>query len=180
MSGMIIAGQGEGLYGGYYTGAAAAAYHRGKLTVGTDGSVTMPDGTSYDKNSPKTKALKRTGQVECATCASRKYQDGSDETDVSFKAPGHIAPEASGAVVAAHERQHVANAYESAGREGGKVLQASVTLKMGVCPECGRSYVAGGVTNTMIKYNEENPYSRNAKSYDRAAGLVGSVIDYAV
>ena len=47
------------------------------------------------------------------------------------------------------------------------------------CPECGRSYVSGGVTNTTIKYNESSPYGRNAKSMD-AAGMLGNTIDYTV
>ena len=31
---------------------------------------------------------------ECETCENRTYVDGSNENDVSFKSPGHIAPEA--------------------------------------------------------------------------------------
>ena len=124
------------------------------------------------------RAAKRSGQIECETCANRKYQDGSDETDVSFKSPGHISPQASAAAVSAPERQHVANAYEQQAK-GGQVIQASVTRHTSVCPECGRSYVSGGETNTMIKYNKDN-YSQNAKSMDRANGAVGGNVDYAV
>ena len=40
---------------------------------------------------------------ECQTCKNRKYVDGSNEGNVSFKTPGHISPESSGAVVMAHE-----------------------------------------------------------------------------
>lgn len=148
-------------------------------SYGSMGTVTY-NGKTYDENSAQVKAMKRNGQMECSSCASRKYQDGSNETDVSFKSPGHIAPAASGATVSAHERQHVANAYQSAAKNNGKVLQATVALKTAKCSECGRSYVSGGTTSTMIKYQEENPYSRNAKMYDQAAGLVGSTIDYAV
>ncbi len=157
MSGMRISGS----YGGY-------------------GTITMPNGRVYDENSAQIKAMKRSGQIECSTCASRKYQDGSDEANVSFKSPGHISPSASMATVSAHEREHVANAYKSAAKDNGRVLQASVSYSRSICPECGRSYVSGGVTNTMVRYNEDNPYSRNAKEYDRAAGLVGSNIDYYV
>ncbi|MBO5228886.1 MAG: hypothetical protein J6B39_07840 [Lachnospiraceae bacterium] len=126
------------------------------------------------------RAMKRSGQIQCEECASRKYKDGSNEMDVSFKAPGHISPQASAGAVAAHEQQHVANAYQKAAKNGGEVLHASVTLKRAICSECGRSYVSGGTTSTMIKYTEENPYSRNAKSFDQAAGILGQFVDYAV
>lgn len=132
------------------------------------------------ENSLQEKAMKRSGAIECETCASRKYQDGSNESDVSFKAPGHISPAASAGTVMAHEQQHVANAYQKAAKGNGEVLQASVTLQRATCSECGRSYVSGGLTRTMIKYTEENPYSRNAKSYDQATGLLGQAVDYAV
>lgn len=105
---------------------------------------------------------------ECETCKNRKYQDGSDEM-VSFKSAAHISPGASGAVVRAHEQEHVSNAYKKAAQNNGKVIAANVTLKTEVCPECGRSYVAGGTTSTQIKYyNEENPYQKALKTQDQA------------
>ena len=124
------------------------------------------------------RAMKRAGKVECETCSNRRYQDGSDEM-VSFKAPGHISPESSAAVVIANEQEHVANAYSKAANKDGKVLQASVALKTATCPECGRSYVAGGTTTTQIKYNEENPYGKNQKVADQAY-LIGMNFDVAV
>ncbi|MGN0375071.1 MAG: hypothetical protein ACI4EN_06175 [Butyrivibrio sp.] len=123
------------------------------------------------------RAMKRSGSMRCETCASRSYVDGSDEMDVSFKSPGHISPQASAGTVMAHERQHVSNAYESASKKDGRVVQASVTLDYARCPECGRSYVAGGETVTAIKYTESNPYGANAKAYDAANGAIGSNIN---
>ena len=39
---------------------------------------------------------------------------------------------------------------------------------MGICPECGRSFVSGGETNTKIEYpNDKNPYMKNQKERDR-------------
>jgi hypothetical protein len=79
-----------------------------------------------------------------------------------------------------HEQEHVANAYSSASENNGKVISASVQIRMGVCPECGRSYVEGGTTTTQIKYyNEDNPYQKDLKStdYDKYAGMNA---DYAV
>lgn len=114
---------------------------------------------------------------ECQTCKERKYQDGSDE-NVSFKSASHISPEAAGVRVAAHEAEHVSNAYSKAAQDDGEVVSASVSIHTGVCPECGRVYVSGGETRTMIKYpNEANPYQQERKSQD-AAEIKGANVDY--
>lgn len=100
---------------------------------------------------------------ECQTCKSRKYQDGSDE-NVSFKSATHLSPTAAQSAVRAHEGEHVTNAFDKAGQKNGRVINASVKIYTSVCPECGRTYVSGGVTNTTIKYsNEENPYMQDFK-----------------
>ncbi len=111
---------------------------------------------------------KQSSPAECETCKNRKYQDGSDEM-VSFKSAQHISPEAASARVRMHEQEHVSNAYKKAAQEDAQVLQASVRIKTGICPECGRSYVEGGETTTQIKYkNEENPYQKDLKSQDES------------
>lgn len=111
---------------------------------------------------------KKTSPAECQTCKNRKYQDGSNESNVSFQTAQHVSPEAAGAAVRAHEGQHVSNAYKKAAMDGGKVMQASVAIHTAVCPECGRVYVSGGTTTTKIKYsNEENPYIKNMKNQDK-------------
>lgn len=121
---------------------------------------------------------RRSSPEECETCKNRKYQDGSDE-NVSFKSPSHISPESAGSRVRAHEGEHVANAYKEAAQKNGKVVRASVSIHTAICPECGRTYVSGGTTNTMIKYkNEENPYVKEQKARD-AANFRGANIDYA-
>ena len=126
------------------------------------------------------KGIGRTSSPEeCETCNNRKYQDGSNE-NVSFKSASHISPEAAGSAVRAHEGEHVSNAYTKAAQNNGKVVNASVSIHTSVCPECGRTYVSGGTTNTMIKYsNEDNPYQKNQKALD-AVSLVGANIDYAI
>lgn len=112
------------------------------------------------------RAMIRSGQIECETCATRTYKDGSDE-NVSYKAPTHISPNAAGAAVRAHEQEHVANAYQKAAEHGNaQVINASVSIQTSVCPECGRSYVSGGTTTTQIRYNEDS-YAQNAKSQDK-------------
>lgn len=100
-------------------------------------------------------AGKESSPAECETCASRKYQDGSDENDVSFKTPGHIDPDMSASVVLGHEHEHVANAYEKERKGEGKVKNVTVTLHNDICPECGRVFVAGGVTHTEMTHAQE-------------------------
>ena len=115
---------------------------------------------------------------ECKTCKNRKYQDGSDEANVSFKSASHVSPESAGAAVRSHEAEHVKNAYNKAATGNGKVISASVNIHTSVCPECGRTYVSGGTTNTQIKYyNESNPYQQNKKSAD-SINYRGANIDY--
>ena len=116
---------------------------------------------------------------ECQTCKNRKYQDGSDEGNVSFKAAAHISPESAASKVRAHENEHVSNAYKKAAKDNGKVVNASVTLQSSICPECGRTYVSGGLTKTAIQYkNEDNPYTKNQKALD-AINMRGANVDYA-
>lgn len=142
-------------------------------------------GNSYDnyRVNPYDEANGKNGvdgvKGECQTCKNRKYKDGSDEM-VSFKSPAHIAPESSAAAVRSHEQEHVTNAYSKAATGNGKVLSASVSLQTAICPECGRSYIAGGTTRTQIKYyNEENPYQQDLKKTDHAK-YSGMNADYAV
>ena len=148
-------------YNAYKASASLAGYGNatGITNAGTDNSIIKNPGGSKEVLPGK-----RVSQAECETCNNRKYQDGSNESNVSFKAAAHISPESAGSAVRAHEGEHVSNAYKKAAEGNGKVLQASVRLKTAVCPECGRSYVAGGETTTKIQYsNEENPYQKALK-----------------
>ncbi len=114
------------------------------------------------------------GQVEkgeCQTCKNRKYVDGSNENNVSFQTPGHISPENSASKVMAHEQEHVANAVARGSQKGNKLISASVTLHTSICPECGRVYVSGGVTHTMVQTGGEekpqNPYVKLQQTMNR-------------
>jgi len=160
------------------------------MTIGTDygqynnyqsyadyGIDQNAQGESSDPDSVK-KAGRRSSPEDCETCKNRKYQDGSDEVNVSFKNASHVSPEAAASAVRAHENQHVNNAYDKAAQNNGKVLNASVSIHTAICPECGRSYVSGGTTNTTIKYtNEDNPYQQELKGQD-ATRLRGANLDY--
>ena len=100
-------------------------------------------------------AVDKSKTTECQTCKNRKYVDGSNEANVSFKNAAHISPEAASSAVRAHATQN------------GEVVSASVRVQTSVCPECGRSYISGGVTDTQIRYyNESNPYQQDLKQTD--------------
>jgi hypothetical protein len=115
------------------------------------------------------KALKQMGLVECATCASRTYVDGSDDPGVSFKTPTQISPEASFALVSAHEQEHVVNERSDAEAEDREVIAQSVQIFMSICPECGKAYSSGGVTRTT---------TASKQKYENAgAELLGALLD---
>ncbi len=129
------------------------------------------------KRGSETPTTGKVSPAECQTCKNRKYVDGSNEGNVSFKAPGHIDPAASGSVVMGHEMEHVANARREGNEAGKQLVSASVSLKMSICPECGRAYVSGGTTNTTIKTTKSsNPYDQ-AMSAAQGTLLKGMNID---
>lgn len=169
---MMIGPAGYAAYGAY--GYVGGAYGQSAGTSGAEATGTIKNPGESTEVQPG----KKSSPAECETCKERKYQDGSDE-NVSFKAAAHISPEASASRVMAHEQEHVANAYSKASEKGGQVISCNVSLKTAVCPECGRSYVAGGTTSTQIKYsNEDNPYQKNLKA-QHASVLAGANIDLA-
>lgn len=88
---------------------------------------------------------------ECQTCKNRKYQDGSNDPSVSFKTPTKLSPERAAYAVRAHEAEHVAHAWAQAQREDKEVVSQSVTYHTAICPECGRTYIAGGNTRTTFR-----------------------------
>ena len=144
-------------------------------------SMSTPD-SANEADAYKEESVLNSGKMgraqECQTCKNRKYQDGSDEM-VSFKSSAHISPNAAASRVRAHEMEHVSNAYSKAKQNNGKVIQASVSLKTAVCPECGRVYVSGGVTNTKIQYsNEDSPYQKQLKAMQEEA-CKGNNVDLA-
>ncbi|SEK94652.1 MULTISPECIES: hypothetical protein [unclassified Butyrivibrio] len=165
----------SGFFGPAFNSGTGTASEAAAGALQGETKVTLNPGESVEK-----KPGMRSSPAECETCKNRKYIDGSDE-NVSFKSAAHISPEAAPSRVRGHEQEHVANAYKKAAQGDGKVLQASVKIQTAVCPECGRTYVSGGLTTTQIMYkNEDNPYQKNRKSADAASGLIGSSFDAAV
>ena len=105
----------------------------------------------------------------CQTCAERKYQDGSDDPGVSFKAPAHIDSSVATAVVRGHEMEHVVREQAKADREDREVVSQSVTLHNSICPECGKIYTSGGTTRTVTAAANKISYPRVGME-DEAAG----------
>ena len=171
----------DSLYNNIRTGAGSertSAYSGSRSPEEADNIINgrqLPD----DRNaSRKGKGIQEPGE-ECQTCKNRKYQDGSNEM-VSFKSAQHISPERAASAVRAHEQEHVSNAYKKAAKENGKVMSAAVSIRTEICPECGRSYVAGGTTRTQRKYyNEEQPDQQDLKNADKIK-YAGMNLDYAV
>ncbi len=158
-------------------GQTAAQGMPGVAQESEDGRVIIRNpGESTEKQ-----AGKKSSPAECETCKNRKYKDGSDEGDVSFKAAAHIDPKSAAARVRSHEQEHVSYAYQKAEKNNGKVVACNVSIHTAVCSECGRTYVSGGTTATQIKYrNEDNPYQKDMKSSDAVNKYRGMNYDEAV
>lgn len=116
---------------------------------------------SDDKeNDQKTADMKRRfDSFECQTCKNRRYQDQSDDSGVSFQTASHIDPSAAYSAVRSHENEHVARNKTQAEQHGQKIAYQTVTINRAICPECGRSYVSGGVTHTVTKADNSAKYT---------------------
>ena len=158
-----------GAIGGYTPISYISPYANAEKTSPAE----KPQGANAELSIDSKKVEKTDPGYQCQTCSNRKYQDGSDE-NVSFKSATNIAPEAAASAVRGHEQEHVANAYDKAKQDNGKVISATVQIHTSICPECGKTYVSGGTTRTQIKYsNEENPYQKNLK--DMQGGFLRGV-----
>ncbi len=123
------------------------------------------------KSGQSAKAGENTG---CQTCQERTYQDGSNDSGVSFQTPTHISSAMAGVAVASHEGEHVSRETEKARQEGMIVTEKTVTFQMACCPECHKMYVAGGLTK--ISTMPEND-STSVTSALAAEGEAGEALD---
>ena len=127
---------------------------------------------AYGFPNQKTQAAARQPDLdtyECQTRKNRKYQDGSNDPSVSFKTPTKLSPERAAYAVRAHEAEHVAHAWAQAQREDKEVVSQSVTYHTDICPECGRTYISGGNTQTTFRSAPE--------TYEKEAPKKGANID---
>jgi len=91
---------------------------------------------------------------ECQTCKNRRYQDDSNDSGVSFQQPTQMNPLQASNMVKSHEMEHVRREQYKAKDEGRRIVSQSVQIKTDICPECGKTYVSGGVTRTRTKYSD--------------------------
>ena len=128
-------------------------------TQKTDGSI-LSDEDVRDKEKDEEKGLfglKKDGfekdppDCECETCRKRRYQDGSDDSTVSFQMPTNMSPAAAKSKVRMHEMEHVRHESAKAKMEGKHIVSQTVQIKTDTCEECGRIYVSGGTTRTVTR-----------------------------
>lgn len=112
------------------------------------------------------------GPGECQTCKNRRYVDRSNDATVSFQSPTRISPGAAEGAVRAHEQEHVSNEQATAVEQDRRVVYQAVSIQYAICPECGRSYVAGGTTTTVTKAETQPGVSPPAASKPAAGGMV--------
>lgn len=124
-----------------------------------DPNVKNAQNLPNSKLSEEADRKRRFDSFECRTCKNRRYQDGSDDSGVSFQTPTRVDPKAAGAAVRSHEQEHVSRNKSKAEREGKEIVSQSVTIHTGICPECGKVYVSGGTTRTTIKNTSDNKYN---------------------
>ncbi|MGN0599557.1 MAG: hypothetical protein ACI4JK_06640 [Oscillospiraceae bacterium] len=128
------------------------------------------------ENEEKAADIKRRfDSFECQTCKNRRYQDQSDDPGVSFRTASHIDPSAAYSAVRAHENEHVARNKTQAEQHGQKIAYQTVTIHRAICPECGRSYVSGGVTHTVTKADNSAKYT--VGDLDLEKDPVGSIVN---
>lgn len=97
--------------------------------------------------------------------------DRSSDPSVSFQTPTHLSPGEAALAVASHESEHVSNNAQKA-EQNKMVAHSTVTISYGVCPECGRIYVAGGKTTTTYAQKQQTGASENE-------GLGGNINTFA-
>ena len=90
-------------------------------------------------------------RCQCEKCRTRRYQDISNDSRVSFQMPSKLDPVKAKVRVMSHEMEHVRNEQHKATREGKKVVRQSVRIMTDRCEECGTSYVKGGFTRTVTR-----------------------------
>ncbi len=133
--------------------------------VGKNGKNAAQNGRISDEADRK----RRFDSYECQTCKNRKYQDGSDDSGVSFQTPTRVDPKAAASKVRSHEQEHVSRNQAKADREGNEIVSQSVTIHTGICPECGKVYVSGGTTKTITK-SGNNDDRFNVGMFDPTGG----------
>jgi hypothetical protein len=95
------------------------------------------------------------GVGDCETCKSRTYQDRSSDGGVSMQSPTQLSPEEAASAVMSHEREHAARDAAQAKSEGRDVIYNNIRLFSSICPECGKTYISGGQSQTVTEKKPE-------------------------
>ena len=118
---------------------------------------------------------RRFDTYECQTCENRRYQDGSDDSGVSYQTPTRIDPKTAASAVRSHEQEHVVRNQAKAEVEGKEIVSQSVTLHTGICEECGRVYISGGTTRTVTRNADSEKFNVGMEQAEK-----GGLLDMAV
>ncbi len=117
----------------------------GEKSDKTEHSKHKMDG--FDKDCP---------DCQCETCRNRRYKDDSDDSAVSFQSATKMTPGVAAYRVRGHEMEHVRREGIKAENEGKKIVSQTVQIKTDTCEECGKIYVAGGLTRTRTRDDMTN------------------------
>lgn len=90
---------------------------------------------------------------QCEKCRKRRYQDGSNDSRVSFQMPTVMDPIKAKTRVMSHEMEHVRSEQHKAEQENKVIVSQTVRILNDRCEECGRNYVKGGFTRTITRPN---------------------------
>ena len=176
--GVGISGAGTGFSGKSFNyGMSVYGKNNIEKADGNYGKYNGSQENAHDKISEENDKKRRFDSFECQTCKNRRYQDGSDDMGVSFQTPTKVDPKAAASKVKSHEMEHVGRNQAKAEREGREVVSQSVTLKTGICPECGRVYIAGGVTRTTTKGASDDRFNVGMNDPSQSKG---GMLDMAV
>ena len=96
----------------------------------------------------------------------------TDKRQAGPATPTKLSPERAAFAVRSHEMEHVSRAKAKAAREDSKIVSQSVSYRTGVCPECGKTYLAGGTTKTVFRSAPE--------TYDKEPAKKGAYVDLKV
>lgn len=171
---------------GMGTAMAGMNAYIGNMRKASETEKSVPIADSSKKGDSSVKGVdeeadkkRRFDSYECKTCENRKYQDGSDDSGVSFQTPTRIDPKSAAAQVRGHEQEHVVRNQAKAERDGDEIVSQSVTLHTGICEECGKVYISGGTTRTTIKRNAEQA-QKFSVGMENGQDKKGSALDIAV
>lgn len=181
-TGMIGMGLSQGFSGGsrgisaYRKSAAEGALPQIDPNTGVYSAHPKNNAAKNDPAINESDRKRRFDSFECQTCKNRKYQDGSDDSGVSFQTPTRVDPRSAGAAVRSHEQEHVGRNQAKAKREGKEIVSQNVTIHTDICPECGRVYISGGTTRTVTKNKDDMSSKYGAGLFDPMSGK-GELLD---